>query len=414
MKIYENKDWEEVELNGIQKNIPAKLNKSSLNKTIFINKKNINKSVKSINYVDIASVEENKIQKSIYLTSNLPSRAKRLIQTKDTIVSTVRPNLKCFAYIEKEHDGCVCSTGFAVLTPNLINDKFLYLLFKLEDTTNFLVKNCNGGNYPALNTSTIEKFEYIDFPLEEQSTIASILSSQESIISKTKDLIANLDKRNQFMMDELLSGRLRVKEENEQPVFYKNTDDNWQTVKINGEDVDIPKDWDSFKLKGNIDIKTGKKDANVAKKDGQYAFFTCGKKVLKTDTYDFDCEAILIAGNGDVGETKYYHGKFDAYQRTYVLSNYKYDLKFLYIYMNKLFKDSISALGSAMPYIKLGYLEDFSINQPNSLSERELLLKIITSLIQEKEKYEQILYKEEQTFTFLLEELMSGKLRVEV
>lgn len=401
MKIYENNDWKEVILNNEKITIPNDWDISKIEKKINEfkpSKMNASEGIKSGIYPFFNASQNQTLFSNNYLVDD------------EAVIITTGGD---YAFSQYFNGKFAYSSHVWSFKMKEDNSQFFTYLFKyfFDTIQNLSVK---GFKLKNLNKKDFKNIDFYFPPIQEQNNIVSLLSSQERIIEKIKILVEKLEKRNKFMINELLSGRLRVKEENEQPVFYKNTDDNWQTVKINGEDVDIPKDWDSFKLKGNIDIKTGKKDANVAKKDGQYAFFTCGKKVLKTDTYDFDCEAILIAGNGDVGETKYYHGKFDAYQRTYVLSNYKYDLKFLYIYMNKLFKDSISALGSAMPYIKLGYLEDFSINQPNSLSERELLLKIITSLIQEKEKYEQILYKEEQTFTFLLEELMSGKLRVEV
>ena len=65
-------------------------------------------------------------------------------------------------------------------------------------------------------------------------------------------------------------------------------------------------------------IKTGKLDANAADVDGLYPFFTCSKEPLKINKYSYDCECVLVAGNGDLN-VKYYNGKFDAYQRTYII-----------------------------------------------------------------------------------------------
>lgn len=71
-----------------------------------------------------------------------------------------------------------------------------------------------------------------------------------------------------------------------------------------------------------FETKTGKLDSNAMTEDGQYPFFTCSKEVLRIDTYAFDQEALLLAGNNVAGkyDVKYYKGKFNAYQRTYVLS----------------------------------------------------------------------------------------------
>ena len=60
-------------------------------------------------------------------------------------------------------------------------------------------------------------------------------------------------------------------------------------------------------------------DANASLEDGAYPFFTCSKEELRIDNYAYDCECVLIAGNGDLN-VKYYNGKFNAYQRTYIIS----------------------------------------------------------------------------------------------
>lgn len=113
-------------------------------------------------------------------------------------------------------------------------------------------------------------------------------------------------------------------------------------------------------------VRTGRKDANHASDNGEYPFFTCGTNPLKSTTYSFDGENLIIPGNGDIGRCFYYNGKIEAYQRTYVLhlkENSNIDIKYLYLVFKagwKLFvKNKI--LGAAMPYIKLGHLNSFPI-----------------------------------------------------
>ena len=79
----------------------------------------------------------------------------------------------------------------------------------------------------------------------------------------------------------------------------------------------------TINLNSIVTLKTGKKDANASIKNGTYPFFTCSEKESSINVYSFDQEAILIAGNGNMS-VKYYNGKFDAYQRTYVISSDKY------------------------------------------------------------------------------------------
>ena len=77
--------------------------------------------------------------------------------------------------------------------------------------------------------------------------------------------------------------------------------------------------WPTVELGDVCEIKTGKKDVNEGNPNGQYPFFTCAQNHTYSDEFSFDTEAILIAGNGDIGTVNYFKGKFEAYQRTYVL-----------------------------------------------------------------------------------------------
>lgn len=90
-------------------------------------------------------------------------------------------------------------------------------------------------------------------------------------------------------------------------------------------------------------ITTGKLNANAMIENGKYPFFTCNANPFRIDTFAFDTEAIIISGNGSqVGHVNYYNGKFNAYQRTYILSvflniNVKYLLHYLKTYLKKIY-----------------------------------------------------------------------------
>ena len=108
-----------------------------------------------------------------------------------------------------------------------------------------------------------------------------------------------------------------------------------------------------------VKIRTGKLDANASSDDGAYPFFTCAVEPLRIDNYSYDCECVLVAGNGDLN-VKYYNGKFDAYQRTYIIESLNKDVLsvpylfcFLDKYIETLRKESI---GGVIKYIKLGKL----------------------------------------------------------
>ena len=108
-----------------------------------------------------------------------------------------------------------------------------------------------------------------------------------------------------------------------------------------------------------VAIKTGKLDANAADENGLYPFFTCAERVLRINTPAYDCECVLVAGNGDLN-VKYYSGKFNAYQRTYIIETkdsenltVPYLYRFLDYYVETLRNQSI---GGVIKYIKLGNL----------------------------------------------------------
>ena len=117
------------------------------------------------------------------------------------------------------------------------------------------------------------------------------------------------------------------------------------------------------KMGDYVNIKTGKLDANASSENGSYPFFTCAIEPLRIDTYSYDCECVLVAGNGDLN-VKYYNGKFEAYQRTYIIESKNKNIicvpflyRFLDQYIETLRKQSI---GGVIKYIKLGNLTEAS------------------------------------------------------
>jgi type I restriction enzyme M protein len=135
--------------------------------------------------------------------------------------------------------------------------------------------------------------------------------------------------------------------------------------------------FDLVSLGDLVDIKTGKKDVNQGNPSGIYPFFTCAKDFTYSDEYSFDTEALLIAGNGAVGDVKYFKGKFEAYQRTYVLDNFQNVLpKYLFFLLKELLPEYLNGIkqGNTMPYIKVGMLYDFKIPLP-PLSFQQIILE---------------------------------------
>ena len=129
-------------------------------------------------------------------------------------------------------------------------------------------------------------------------------------------------------------------------------------------------------------IETGRLNANKAVDDGAYPFFTTAEKTSRINSYRWDTEALLIAGNANVGSVKHYAGKFEAYQRTYVLTNFNQDInvRFLFHFTRAFLKKYLAnkSNSAAMTYIVLSTLKNFEIPVP-PLPVQEEVVRILDS-----------------------------------
>ena len=165
-------------------------------------------------------------------------------------------------------------------------------------------------------------------------------------------------------------------------------------------------DWNNFYL-GNISkISTGRLDANAMKPFGEYKFFTCAKEVFRINDYAFDTEALLISGNGaNVGYIHYYKGKFNAYQRTYILDQFKLNVFFLRYLLEVKLKNRIAVerRDGNTPYITMSTLTKMKIQVPYNNKEQEKIGNFLSLFDRLIEKLE--------TKMGLLKELKKGYLQ---
>jgi type I restriction enzyme S subunit len=175
--------------------------------------------------------------------------------------------------------------------------------------------------------------------------------------------------------------------------------------------------WEIKRLDDLCQIKTGKKDVNQGNLNGKYPFFTCAREHTFSDSFSFDTEALLIAGNGDVGNVSYYNGKFEAYQRTYVLFDFVNILpRFLFLILDGTLKKSMAnkKLGNTMPYIKLGMLKEFEIPLPSSLLEQQRIVVVLdeafAAIAKAKVNAEQNLKNAKELFESYLQGVFENKL----
>ena len=199
------KEWRVVEMKDI----------ADINKELRDPRREL--SNKKFFYIDIDSIEnETGVIKNLreIIGREAPSRARRQVRYNDVIMSTVRPYLKAFAIISKPYDSQICSTGFAVLScKERILPKFLlYTLFSKPLVSQFN-RVMVGAQYPALNSSQVKKLKIPLTTIPEQEKIVEILSTIDKRIQLLKEKKNKLERVKKGLMNELLTGRKRVKVE---------------------------------------------------------------------------------------------------------------------------------------------------------------------------------------------------------
>ena len=258
------------------------------------------------------------------------SEPTKIAREKDILISVRAP----IGALNIANCECCIGRGLAALTVNEDICAQEYLWHALSGKVDELNSKGTGSTFKAINKKTLSETEIPLPPIDEQRKIAAILDKVSDLIAKRQQ---QLDK-----LDEAVKARF---------------------VEIFGDCYTNPHNLPIEKWNNIFSTTTGKLDSNAAVENGKYPFFTCSKETLRINTYAFDQEALLLAGNNAAGkyDVKYYCGKFNAYQRTYVLS-LKHDWSYA------LFRFQLED--------KLGYLEQQSLGGLT----KYLTLKILNEL----------------------------------
>ena len=297
------------------------------------------------NYLDTSNLIKNTIIsiEQIESEDKLPSRAKQKVSINDILYSSVRPNQEHYGFIDKKYDNLLVSTGFIILKPivDKVVPKFLYYYLTQEQIVNRLqnIAQNNTSSYPSITKEDILNLKIHLPSLKKQKEIVIILN-------KIDDQIA----LNNYMVKRLqVLGKV---------IYCKNLDFS-----------------NKEKLASKAIITTGKEDANHASMNGKYKFFTCSDDVLSCDDFKFEGKSVLVAGNGNFN-VKYYEGKFNAYQRTYVIKNDSIigNLYYTLIFNTEVFRKKSN--GSIIKFITIEMLNNIDIPQ-FSKETNHLLNKIL-------------------------------------
>lgn len=137
------------------------------------------------------------------------------------------------------------------------------------------------------------------------------------------------------------------------------------------------------KLKTLAKYPTGKLNSSAAVKDGEYPFFTCAHDIYRIDQYSYDGEYVLLGGNNASGDFPifYYNGKFDAYQRTYLIQPLSDDTDTKYLFYSiglKLHQMKANASGTATKFLTQPILNNINIEY-RDIDEQKRIADILSA-----------------------------------
>ena len=379
-----------------QKNkVPKDWVESKLIQCVDINKENLSdKNDKNIKfyYIDLSSVDKGTINLPLNKIDfiNAPVRARRIINKDDILFSTVRPYLKGFAYISFEtNKEWIVSTGFAVLTAkkNIIS-KYIYQYLFLDKFLKQIETCLLGSSYPALNSSDIENL-IITYPIgvKEQEKIVEILELWDKAIETTKKLIEQKKLQKKYLMQKLLTGKIRLK-------GFK---DKWKKKSFGDIfDYERPDNYisklDNYSNKYTTPVLTANKAFILG--------YTNENRTYNKHSIIFDDFTL---------ESKYvdfpYMVKSSAIKILTTKSDYD-----LYFSFNLLNFTKLENLGHARHYISI--VQSTKILVPTNIAEQKAIADILSTADKQIDLLKQKLSKLELQKKGLMQKLLTGEIRV--
>ncbi len=259
---------------------------------------------------------------------------------------------------------------------------FIGYLSSILLVKNQFIKYATGMKVVGISKTNLKQISFPLPPIHEQEKIAQVLFDTDKLLESIENLLEKKRNLKIATMQKLLTPQPH---------------------------------WEEKKLRDIVGIiTTGKLDANAMVKNGIYRFYTCAKEFYWINKYAFEGSSILISGNGaNVGYIHYYCGKFNAYQRTYVLQQFYCEDKFLKFFLDKNLSKRIEEdlNSSNTPFIKKSTLTNMVILLP-PIQEQQQIVQILSDMDKEIEILEKELEKYKMIKIGAMQELLTGKTRL--
>jgi type I restriction enzyme S subunit len=248
------------------------------------------------------------------------------------------------------------------------------------------------GAQPALSMANLKRFKIsVPSTKTEQVSIAEALGDVDALIGALNRLIAKKLNLKQAAMQQLLAGQIRL------PGFH-------------GE-------WEVRRLGDVAHIKTGSRNNEDKAADGQYPFFVRSETVERINTYSHDCEAILVPGEGRIGDIFHYiYGRFDVHQRVYAITHFRPDIsgRFIHFYLSKYFGPWAmqNTVKATVDSLRLPTFLKFEMRLPPTKAEQAAISEVVAEMCAELAALEQRRDKTCALKQAMMQELLTGRTRL--
>lgn len=306
----------------------------------------------------------------------------------------------------------ICEAGTVIIgrkgnisTPHFITEKFWNVdtAFGIYPKNEVMLPRFNY--YQCLNIDFASRNKGTTIPSLVKSDLKTIVVSYPTDLKEQQQIVEKLD----TAFDLIDRAKANIE---------KNIQNAKELYNCRLHQIFVKDDTDMANLGNYVDIKTGKLDANAMKENGKYPFFTCARQIYYINNYAFDCEAVLLAGNNASGDfnVKHFNGKFNAYQRTYVITGNPENINLKYIKYrleNYLTDFKNMSIGANTKFLKIGMIKSVPLFVPK-VDEQIRLVKFLDHLSEQTEllqqKYQQKIANLEELKKSILEKAFKGQL----
>jgi type I restriction enzyme S subunit len=283
--------------------------------------------------------------------------------------------------------------GFRLCDDDTADSLFLAYLFTSGVGRRLMKALAQGAIRYNLSRSQFRKVVVTLPPLDEQRAMAAALSDADELIEGLQRLVAKKEAIKQGMMQQLLTGEARL------PGF---------TGK-----------WSEVRLGDIASVKTGSRNNQDKQIAGRYPFYVRSATVEQINTYSYDCEAVLVPGEGGIGSIFHYvDGKFEVHQRVYTISQFDVDTagKFVYYYMKQFFgrhamENSVKA---TVDSLRLPTFVGFAMRTPDDVDEQRAIVAVLDDGEAEIGRLRTRLTKIKAIKQGMMQELLTGRTRLPV